>query len=66
MPSTNLNVNARAVALWVGSYTTDMGGSGEGIVALGREADGSYAQLGPATAIESPSFLALHPRQPVL
>ena len=66
MPSTNLNVNTGAVALWLGCYTADMGGSGQGIAALRHEADGSYAQLGAATAIDSPSFLALHPRQPVL
>lgn len=54
------------VALWVGCYTSDMDGRGEGIVALARAADGSYAPLGPATAVASPSFLALHPSQPVL
>ena len=57
---------ATRVALWVGSYTSDMDGSGEGVVALGRDADGRYAPLGPATAVASPSFLALHPTQPVL
>jgi 6-phosphogluconolactonase (cycloisomerase 2 family) len=55
-----------SVALWVGCYTSDMDGGGEGIVALGRGADGAYAPLGPATAVASPSFLALHPSQPVL
>jgi 6-phosphogluconolactonase len=54
------------VALWVGCYTSDMDGSGEGIVALGRAADDTYAPLGPATPVASPSFLALHPSQPVL
>jgi 6-phosphogluconolactonase (cycloisomerase 2 family) len=54
------------VALWVGCYTSDMDGSGEGIVALARGADGSYEQLGPVTAVDSPSFLALHPSLPVL
>jgi 6-phosphogluconolactonase len=54
------------VALWVGCYTSDMDGSGEGIVALGRAADGNYAPLGPAAPVASPSFLALHPSQPVL
>jgi 6-phosphogluconolactonase len=57
---------ATGVALWVGCYTSDMDGSGDGIVALGRAADGSYAPMGPATAVASPSFLALHPSQPVL
>jgi 6-phosphogluconolactonase len=55
-----------SVALWVGCYTSDMDGSGEGIVALGRAADGGYAPLGPATPVASPSFLALHPSQPAL
>jgi 6-phosphogluconolactonase len=54
------------VALWVGCYTSDMDGSGEGIVALGRAADGGYAPLGPAMPVASPSFLALHPALPVL
>jgi 6-phosphogluconolactonase len=57
---------ASSVALWVGCYTSDMDGSGEGILALGRTADGNYAPLGPATPVASPSFLALHPSQPVL
>jgi 6-phosphogluconolactonase (cycloisomerase 2 family) len=43
-----------------------MEGRGEGIVALGLDVDGNYAPLGPATAVASPSFLALHPSQPVL
>jgi 6-phosphogluconolactonase (cycloisomerase 2 family) len=43
-----------------------MKGSGEGIVALGRAVDGGYVPLGPATPVPSPSFLALHPTQPVL
>lgn len=57
---------ATGVALWVGSYTGDMDGSGEGIVALGRDDAGGYVPLGPATPVSSPSFLALHPTQPVL
>ena len=43
-----------------------MGGEGQGIVALGRERDGSLAPLGPPSPVASPSFLALHPTQPVL
>ncbi len=54
------------IALWVGCYTSEMGGRGEGIVALARSADGGYEPLGPATAVASPSFLALHPALPVL
>jgi 6-phosphogluconolactonase (cycloisomerase 2 family) len=53
------------VALWVGSYTADMDGTGTGIAALRRTAEG-YEALGPETAVASPSFLALHPSRPVL
>lgn len=56
----------REVALWVGSYTADMDGSGQGITALRRSAEGGYEPLGPATPVASPSFLARHPSQPVL
>ena len=56
-----MTTTASRVALWVGSYTSDMDGSGDGILALGRDADGGYAPLGPATPVASPSFLALHP-----
>lgn len=54
------------IALWVGCYTSDMGGKGQGVVALGRDPNGSLVPLGPPSPIESPSFLALHPSQPVL
>lgn len=61
-----MTADENAVALWVGCYTPDMGGSGEGILALARGGDGGYEPLGPATPAASPSFLALHPSQPVL
>jgi 6-phosphogluconolactonase len=54
------------IAFWVGCYTSDMGGEGQGIVALGCDANGSLAPLSPPSPVESPSFLALHPSQPVL
>lgn len=54
------------LALWTGCYTRDMNGSGEGIVAFGRGAGGDYEPLVPVTPIDSPSFLARHPSQPVL
>jgi 6-phosphogluconolactonase len=54
------------VALWVGCYTRDMDGAGEGIVALRRDARGTYEPLRPPTPVASPSFLALHPSLPVL
>lgn len=53
------------IAMWVGCYTSDMDGKGEGIVALRRDRDGSYEALA-ATAAASPSFLALHPSKPIL
>jgi 6-phosphogluconolactonase len=59
-------VSANGVALWLGCYTSDMSGRGDGILALTRTADGEYEPLGPATPVASPSFLALHPSQPVL
>lgn len=66
LTSTNPNVDSAPVALWVGCYTADMAGHGEGIVALGRGAGGGYEALGPPTPVPSPSFLALHPSRPVL
>ncbi|MGH2861987.1 MAG: lactonase family protein [Solirubrobacteraceae bacterium] len=56
----------RRIALWVGCYTSDMDGEGQGIVALGREANGSLGPLGAPSPVASPSFLALHPSLPVL
>ena len=54
------------MALWVGCYTADMDGHGEGIVALRRGVDGGYEPVAPATPVASPSFLAMHPSLPVL
>jgi len=56
----------RKVALWVGCYTQDMDGKGVGVVALGRDGEGGYAPLGPASQLDSPSFLALNPRVAVI
>ncbi|WP_205571863.1 lactonase family protein [Arthrobacter celericrescens] len=52
--------------IWTGSYTADAGGNGEGITALRASPDGSLEPLGLAAACESPSFLAAHPRLPVV
>ena len=52
--------------IWVGSYTADRNGNGEGIVALSADDDGQLTSLGLATAANSPSFLALHPSLPVV
>jgi len=51
--------------LFVGGYTEDAGGSGRGIRRLNRAADGTLSgeAVTPAAA---PSFLAAHPRLPVL
>lgn len=52
--------------IWVGSYTADRDGKGEGIVALSADDDGKLTSLGLAIAANSPSFLALHPSLPVV
>ncbi|ABM09229.1 lactonase family protein [Paenarthrobacter aurescens] len=52
--------------MWVGSYTADRDGKGEGIVALSADDDGKLTSLGLAIAANSPSFLALHPSLPVV
>jgi 6-phosphogluconolactonase len=43
--------------IWVGSYTSDSGGSGEGITRLTSRADGSLESHGLAAAADSPSYL---------
>ncbi|WP_411701074.1 lactonase family protein [Conyzicola sp.] len=45
---------------FVGAYTADMGGTADGIAALGSLPDGSLELLGTAAAADSPSFLAAH------
>ncbi|MET3903446.1 6-phosphogluconolactonase [Paenarthrobacter sp. 4246] len=52
--------------IWVGSYTADRNGNGEGISALSADSDGKLTALGLAVAANSPSFLALHPTLPVV
>jgi 6-phosphogluconolactonase (cycloisomerase 2 family) len=53
--------------LFVGCYTGASGGEGEGIALLRRDPDtGDLARLGLAAGTPSPSFLAQHPRLPVL
>ncbi|MFC4532202.1 lactonase family protein [Sphaerisporangium dianthi] len=51
--------------LFIGGYTPGTGGTGPGISVVGREADGSLRTLAE-TAAPGPSFLAMHPRLPVL
>ncbi|MEV6847833.1 lactonase family protein [Actinoplanes sp. NPDC051411] len=60
-------MGANAEYVFVGSYTGDKGGAGEGISLLRRDpATGVLTRLGLAAPTPSPSFLAQHPRRPVL
>lgn len=52
-------------AFWVGGYTPEMGGSGSGISRWRADGD-AFVAAGPAHPTPSPSFLARHPRLPVL
>ncbi|MEV6490179.1 lactonase family protein [Actinoplanes sp. NPDC051633] len=53
--------------VYVGSYTGESGGEGEGIALLRRDRDtGDLTRLGLAARTPSPSFLARHPTLPVL
>ncbi|GGQ77889.1 lactonase family protein [Couchioplanes azureus] len=53
--------------VFLGCYTGETGGEGEGIVLLRRDgASGSLTRLGVAARTPSPSFLAQHPTLPVL
>ncbi len=51
----------------IGGYTAETGGRGEGIVAARRDPDsGALTPLGTVAVTPAPSFLARHPRLPVL
>nr|WP_207229891.1 lactonase family protein [Krasilnikovia cinnamomea] len=53
--------------VFVGCYTGETGGEGEGIALLRRDpATGDLTRLGVAARTPSPSFLARHPTRPVL
>ncbi|MEJ3744643.1 lactonase family protein [Actinomycetes bacterium KLBMP 9797] len=53
--------------LFVGCYTAEMGGRGEGITAVRRDPDtGALESIGVVARTPSPSFLAWHPALPVL
>ncbi|MBV9578924.1 MAG: lactonase family protein [Chloroflexi bacterium] len=60
--------NRRELIVYVGCYTTpDRSGRGEGISAYRMDADsGVWQPLGIVASVANPSYLALHPRQPVL
>ncbi|WP_424534705.1 lactonase family protein [Sphaerisporangium viridialbum] len=51
--------------LYIGGYTPETGGSGAGLTVVRREEGGVLKALAE-TAAPGPSFLALHPRLPVL
>ena len=60
-------MGANAEYVFVGSYTGDKGGDGEGISLLRRDrASGGLTRLGLVARTPSPSFLAEHPSLPVL
>jgi 6-phosphogluconolactonase len=60
-------MGASAEHVFVGSYTGDKGGAGEGIALLRRDtATGVLTRLGVVARTPSPSFLAQHPTLPVL
>ena len=53
--------------VFLGCYTGESGGEGEGIALLRRDPEtGDLTRLGVAARTPSPSFLAQHPRLPVL
>jgi 6-phosphogluconolactonase (cycloisomerase 2 family) len=53
--------------LYVGCYTKEMGGKGQGVAAVGVDRrTGALTPLGVVAPAASPSFLARHPRLPVL
>jgi 6-phosphogluconolactonase (cycloisomerase 2 family) len=53
-------------AVWLGGYTADMGGHGEGIYSARIADDGTLTDVRLAAATPSPSFVAQHPSLPVL
>jgi 6-phosphogluconolactonase (cycloisomerase 2 family) len=60
-------VHTNGEFVYVGCYTPESGGEGEGVALLGRDpATGALTHLGVAARTPSPSFLARHPRLPVL
>ena len=60
-------MSAHGDVVFVGCYTGESGGAGEGIALLRRDPDtGALTRLGVAARTPSPSFLAQHPVLPVL
>jgi 6-phosphogluconolactonase len=52
--------------VWLGGYTPDMDGRGEGILTAVLAADGTLNEVRLAATTPSPSFVAQHPTLPVL
>ncbi|MER7458453.1 lactonase family protein [Micromonospora sp. NPDC126480] len=60
-------MTAQGEIVHIGGYTAETGGRGEGIVAARRDPDsGALTPLGTVAVTPAPSFLARHPRLPVL
>ena len=60
-------MSASGELVFVGGYTGESGGEGEGIALLRRDpVSGTLTRLGVAVRTPSPSFLAQHPTLPVL
>jgi 6-phosphogluconolactonase len=60
-------VTAQGTIVHIGGYTAESGGRGAGIVAARRDPEsGGLTPLGTVAVTPSPSFLARHPRLPVL
>ncbi|SDX31962.1 6-phosphogluconolactonase, cycloisomerase 2 family [Arthrobacter sp. cf158] len=52
--------------IWTGCYTADRNGDGKGITVLAADNDGQLTSVGLAVEANSPSFIAWHPKLPVL
>ncbi|GAB3618674.1 beta-propeller fold lactonase family protein [Okibacterium endophyticum] len=55
-----------AALFWLGSYTSDSGGSGTGISLLRREQAGTLQLVDRAAVAASPSWVTTHPTLPVV
>ncbi|MCL2515423.1 MAG: lactonase family protein [Microbacteriaceae bacterium] len=56
----------RSTQVWLGGYTPDMDGAGEGILSAQIAPDGTLTDVRLAARVDSPSFVAQHPSLPVL
>jgi len=59
-------VNSEQTGFWIGSYTSDSDGAGEGISRTGTLSTGTLEPPTLAARADSPSFLATHPRLAVV